>query len=112
MAEILEMHPQLRFALIGDDTQGDLPAFAAMVADFPGRVAAVFLRKAADEDFTAEEVSAKAAIEAAGVPLWMGATYADGVDFLEGIGLDDGDDAAPIVHLVDESTKDAAPEPA
>ncbi|MGB3165180.1 MAG: phosphatase domain-containing protein [Alteraurantiacibacter sp.] len=105
MEAIIAMHPKMRFALIGDDTQGDLPAFAQAVADFPGRIAAVFLRNAAGEPFSAEEEEAKATIEAAGVPLWMGDTYADGADFLHGLGLHDYDDAAPLVHLVDESAK-------
>ena len=41
---LLAFYPEMRFALIGDDTQGDLPAYADAVRHFPGRVVAVFIR--------------------------------------------------------------------
>lgn len=100
---ILGMYPDLRFALIGDDTQGDLPAFAHAVERFPGRIAAVFLRKAATEAFTPEEMAARATIENAGVPLWLGESYNEGHDFLADLGFASAGNTAKIVDTVEET---------
>ena len=102
IASILDMYPAMQFALIGDDTQGDLPAFAHAVKTHPGRVAAVFLRKAAGEAFTPEENAAKSAIEAAGVPLWLGETYAEGAGFLSDNGFTPGGETEQIVRTVEK----------
>lgn len=88
---LLEMYPQLRFALVGDDTQGDLPAFARAVELYPGRIAAVFLRTVSSQALSLEERSAQAAIEEAGVPLWLGKDYRAGLGFLHELGLASGE---------------------
>ncbi|WP_234034987.1 phosphatase domain-containing protein [Aurantiacibacter sediminis] len=100
IASILGMYPDMRFALVGDDTQGDLPAFAKAVADFPGQVAAIFLRRAADEPFDSDEQDAKAIIEEADVPLWLGDDYSKGKAFLSSIGLAHESDAEEVVQTV------------
>ncbi|GGD62384.1 DUF2183 domain-containing protein [Erythrobacter arachoides] len=101
IAAILAMHPELRFAMIGDDTQGDLPAFAHAAAAFPGRVAAVFIRKAAEEEFSPEELAGQAALKAAGIPLWLGRSYDEGLDFLRSIGVTPGGETEHIVRTVE-----------
>lgn len=113
IASILDMYPAMQFALIGDDTQGDLPAFAHAVKTHPGRVAAVFLRKAAGEVFTPEEEASKAVIEAAGVPLWLGETYAKGAQFLNELGFTPGGETEQIVRTVEkvETAKEARTAP-
>ena len=98
---IIGTYPEMRFALIGDDTQGDLPAFASMVEKHPRRVAAVFIRTAGGK-LSPEEVAAQATIEAAGVPLWLGNTYATGQAFLKATGLDKDRKATAIVETVEE----------
>ncbi len=98
--DILAMYPQLRFALIGDDTQGDLPAFARAVRHNPGRIAAVFLRTVSRHAFSAEEQQARAVIEQAGVPLWLGPDYRAGSDFLRTIGVTPGGETERIVRAV------------
>ncbi|WP_340588289.1 phosphatase domain-containing protein [Erythrobacter alti] len=110
IASILTMYPEMQFALIGDDTQGDLPAFAHAIEAHPGRIAAIFLRQAAGEEFTPEEQVAKAAIEKSGVPLWLGETYAQGVDFLQQLGFTPGGETEQIVRTVEEveTAKEAA----
>ena len=102
IARILGDYPELRFALIGDDTQGDLTAYGDVVRDNPDRIAAVFIRKAASEDLTEEEVAAKAAIAQAGVPLWMGEDYSTGEAFLAEAGLAGDGDARQIVETVEK----------
>lgn len=101
--EILAMYQDLRFALIGDDTQGDLPAYAAAVRQHRGRVAAVFIRTSAGEKLGPEEVHARAEIEAAGVPLWLGESYAIGEQFLRAIGFTPGGETEQIVHTVEQA---------
>ena len=100
---LLAFYPDLRFALIGDDTQGDLPAYAEAIESHPGRVAAVFIRTSAGEKLSATELAAKAMIEAAGVPLWMGASYEIGQDFLHAAGFPPGGDTEKIVARTKES---------
>lgn len=101
IARILSHFPDLRFALIGDDTQGDLTAYGAVVREFPHRIAAVFIRKAAAENFNEEERAAKSQIEGAGVPLWMGEDYQTGEAFLAEAGLARDEDARHIVETVE-----------
>lgn len=100
---LLEMFPDLRFALIGDDTQSDLPAYAHAVEHFPGRIAAIFIRQAKGKPLTAKIIAAKAQIEAAGVPLWMGESYEVGQDFLEAAGFAPEGDTGRIVASTEES---------
>ena len=103
---ILAMYPELRFALIGDDTQGDLPAYAEAVRRDPGRVAAIFIRTTAGR-LSAEEEAAKSAIETAGVPLWLGDSFAVGKDFLEAAGFTPGGETEQIVRAVEKLPTDA-----
>lgn len=99
--EVLSMYPDLRFALIGDDTQGDLPAYAEAVRRYRGRVAAVFIRTSAGEKLGPQEVAARALIESAGVPLWLGESYAVGQQFLRAAGFTPGGETEQIVHTVE-----------
>jgi phosphatidate phosphatase APP1 len=108
---ILGMYPALRFALIGDDTQGDLPAFAEVVAAYPGRIAAVFLRTVSDQSFTAEEEAALVALKASGVPLWLGDSYAVGAAFLHTLGFTPGGETEQIVRAVEGAGRDTAADP-
>lgn len=85
---ILTTFPALKFALIGDDTQKDLAAFGSIAAEFPGRIAAVFIRSVTGEPFTDEELHARDIIETAGVPFWTGSDYGEAKAFLRGAGLD------------------------
>ena len=109
IAGILDMYPDMQFAMIGDDTQGDLPAFAHAVTTHPGRIAAVFLRTVSTEQFSADEEAGIAAIRAAGVPLWMGADYATGLDFLSANGFTKGGETERIVKTVDRICDEADP---
>lgn len=99
--EILETFPGMRFALIGDDTQGDLPAFAQAVERHPGRIAAIFLRTVAGEDFTAQESEARALIARSKVPLWLGESYAVGAEFLRSIGVSADGETEQIMRVVE-----------
>ncbi len=85
---ILKTFPDLRFALIGDDTQKDLVAFGSIAAAYPGRIAAVFIRAVSDEPLCEEELRAKDIIAEAGVPFWFGNDYRAAESFLESAGLD------------------------
>jgi phosphatidate phosphatase APP1 len=101
---LLSFYPEMRFALIGDDTQGDLPAYADTVQANPGRVAAVFIRTGAGP-LSPEELAGRAMIEAAGVPLWLGDDYATGNDFLRANGISNTGETAQIVGAVNEAAK-------
>ncbi len=100
---LLAFYPETKFALIGDDTQGDLPAYADAVKAHPGRIAAVFIRTGAGQ-FSPEEIAGRAAIEDAGVPLWLGDDFATGNDFLRAIGISTTGETAQIVKTVREES--------
>lgn len=107
---ILNTFPDLRFALIGDDTQGDLPAFAQAVECHPGRIVAIFLRTVAGEEFTPHECTARDAIARAEVPLWLGESYAVGAEFLRCIGVTLGGETDQILRVVERADDEAATE--
>ncbi|MBU2341585.1 MAG: DUF2183 domain-containing protein [Alphaproteobacteria bacterium] len=109
IADIVETFESLQFALIGDDSQGDLVAFSEVVATHPGRVRAVFIRRAG-EPLSPEEVIAQATIEGANVPLWLGDSYTSGKQFLRAIGLAHDGEAERIVEAVEKPA--TAPPPA
>jgi phosphatidate phosphatase APP1 len=96
------MYPEMQFALIGDDTQGDLNAFGNIVKDDSSRIAAVFIRTASDA-MSDDEIAAKELIEQAGVPLWLGPDYATGQDFLRATGLASDKDATQIIEVIEET---------
>ena len=96
---ILQTYPDIRFALLGDDSQGDLTAFAEIALAHPERVRAVFIRKVG-EAMSVEELAAKAALNAARIPLWLGEGYEEGHKFLASIGLLDDEDAEALVAQV------------
>ena len=99
---ILAMFPDLRFALIGDDTQGDLPAYASAAEHYPEWVAAIFIRTTAGQPLSAEEMAARATIEAAGIPLWLGDSWESGQDFLRSVGFTPGGETEQIVRAVEK----------
>ena len=103
---ILAAYPDMRFALIGDDTQGDLTAYGDIVADHPHRIAAIFIRSAGQK-LSVEEVASKATIEAAGVPFWFGESYAIGQNFLRAAGLAREEEAEKIVETARHAPEEA-----
>ena len=96
---IIGTYPELKFALIGDDSQGDLTAFADIAIANPDRIRAVFIRKVG-EAMTAEELAAKTSLKAAKIPLWLGEGYSEGHQFLASIGLLEDGEAEKIVDSV------------
>ncbi|MBY6127423.1 DUF2183 domain-containing protein [Qipengyuania aquimaris] len=96
---ILATYPEIKFALLGDDSQGDLTAFSAIAVENPDRIRAVFIRKVGEE-MSPEEVAAKAALEAADIPLWLGEGYEEGRKFLSSIGLLEDEEADAVVKSV------------
>ena len=101
---IIETYPEIKFALIGDDSQGDLTAFAQIAVDHPGRVRAIFIRKVGDA-MSSEELTATANLEAAQIPLWLGDGYDTGHEFLASIGLLGDGEAKAIVDTVEATKK-------
>ena len=97
---LTEFYPELRFALIGDDTQADASAYAEAVRAHPGRIVAVFIRRAPGAGLEQAEQAALASISAAGVPLWTGATFDVAGEFLDALGFTAGGDTERIVATI------------
>ena len=104
---ILATYPDMKFARIGDDSQGDLTAFADVAAHTPHRVRAVFIRKVG-EAMSPEELAAEQSLKAAGIPLWMGEGYEEGRKFLASIGLLEDTEAKNIVKSVGKPRTESA----
>lgn len=104
---LIDFYPGMRFALIGDNTQADAIAYAAVVAKHAGRIAAVFIRQAPGADISADEQAALDAIRVAGVELWTGSSYEIGADFLATVGFTSGGETTQIVQAIEEAASPA-----
>lgn len=104
---VLATYPDFKFALIGDDSQGDLIAFSAIAIDNPDRIRAIFIRKVGSA-MSQKELRAKQALEAAKIPLWLGDDYAAGHGFLASTGLLADEEATAIVETVEKTDPQAA----
>ncbi len=98
---VLSLYPERRFALVGDDSQGDLTAYARVLDEHPAQVSAIFIRKIGDP-FSPEEAAAKKAIEEADVPLYIGQSWDEGRDFLSASGLAGSGEARSVVEATDK----------
>ena len=100
---VLNFYPDMHFLLIGDDTQGDAAAFAQIVENHPRRIAAVFLRTAANEKLSGLKMAAADAIRASNVPLWTGSAFEAGGNFLASLNLDQLGEVSEIVETMEET---------
>lgn len=94
---VLAFYPDMRFLLIGDNGQKDVEVYAQAVADFPGRVAAVFIRDVSGTCRQGRNGALLAGIEAAGIPTFCGAGFEDAVDVVKALDLDRPIEAAKAV---------------
>ena len=84
---IIAFYPELKFLLIGDNGQQDVEVYAEVVADFPDRVAGVFIRDVSGNCRAGPNGERLAAIEAAGVPVYCGSSFEDAPEMLGDFGL-------------------------
>ncbi|HYH44113.1 MAG TPA: App1 family protein, partial [Thermoanaerobaculia bacterium] len=69
---LLALYPHLTFVLLGDSGQHDPEIYREVVRENPGRIRAVYIRRAGERPGRDEEVEAIARdLEAAGVPLLL-----------------------------------------
>ena len=94
---VLAFYPQLQFLLIGDNGQRDVTIYAKAVADFPGRVAAVFIRDVDGSCRSGPEGELLREIEKRGVPTFCGSGFADATALVERLQLDRPAEAASAV---------------
>ena len=88
IADILGFHPELRFVLIGDDSQGDVRAYADAAAAWPDRVAAIFLRSTAAPGLSRLDEQVIAALRTAGLPVFVGPSWHAGLAALQALDLE------------------------
>ena len=103
IAALLEFYPRLKFILIGDDSQGDVAAYADAVVSHPGRVAAVLIRHVHATSFTPQERDAIAAIRHAGVPVWTGSAFDVGEDMLASLNLSTSTEVEQVAKTLDKA---------
>jgi phosphatidate phosphatase APP1 len=94
---VLSFYPGMRFLLIGDNGQRDVTIYAKVVEHFGPRVAAVFIRDVDGTCRSGPEGALLAGIEAAGVPTFCGAGFADAVEVVKSLDLDRPLEAAKAV---------------
>lgn len=68
IARIFRKYPHMQFGLLGDDTQQDPDIYARLVADFPGQVLVLYLRRRVPDHAPRVETCVRQ-IEQAGVPV-------------------------------------------
>ncbi len=85
---VLAFYPKLRFLLIGDNGQRDVSVYAKVAADFPERVAAVFIRDVDGSCRSGPEGDMLREIEGRGIPTFCGATFDDALAVVERLELD------------------------
>lgn len=95
--KVLAFYPDLRFLLIGDNGQRDVSIYARVVSDFPGRVAAVFIRDVDGSCRSGPEGDLLRQIERNGVPTFCGAGFGDAVTVVQQLDLDRPFEAASAV---------------
>lgn len=109
ISRILRIYPDLRFVLIGDDTQGDAEAYADAVTDYPGRVEAVLIRTTSKSALSARKKAAIDRIRESGVAVWVGSAFDAGQSMLARLHIDDSGDAARVIEVGEEPAARAAP---
>lgn len=103
IAALLEFYPHLRFILIGDDSQGDVAAYADAVVSHPGRVAGVLIRHVNDTSFSAEEDAAITAIRQARVPIWTGSAFDAGAKMIAAMNLSTSKEVEQVAKTLDQA---------
>ena len=93
----LAFYPNLRFLLIGDNGQRDVSIYAKVVSDFPGRVAAVFIRDVDGSCRSGPEGNLLRQIEQKGIPTFCGAGFGDALAVVQQLDLDRPLEAASAV---------------
>lgn len=94
---VLSFYPDFRFLLIGDNGQKDVEVYAQAVADFPGRVGAVFIRDVSGTCREGRNGELLAQIEAMNIPTFCGAGFDAAVDIVKSLDLDRPLEAAKAV---------------
>jgi phosphatidate phosphatase APP1 len=89
LRQLAQVLPQLRFVLVGDSGQEDAGIYAAFALEHPGRVAAVYIRRAGRVDPVREQrlEQAAAALAPTGVPLVVAADSAAMLRHAQELGL-------------------------
>ena len=100
---VLAFYPALTFLLIGDNGQKDVEVYAQAAADFPGRVAAVFIRDVSGTCRKGKNGELLAGIEASGIPTFCGSGFDDAVAVVKKLDLDRPLEAAKAVADQDKS---------
>ncbi len=103
IAALIEFYPRLKFILIGDDSQGDVAAYADAVMAYPGRVAGVLIRNVNATSFSDEEVTAIAAIRAAGIPVWTGSAFDAGEEMIAAMKLSTSDEVEQVARKLEKA---------
>ena len=98
---ILSFYPQLRFLLIGDNGQHDVEIYVRAVQDFPGRVAAVFIRDVEGSCKQGTKAGLLNGIEADGIPVYCGAGFNDALTAAKELELDRPLEAAKAISAKD-----------
>lgn len=85
---VLGFYPGFTFLLIGDNGQKDVDIYARAVADYPGRIGAVFIRDVSGACDTGAKAERLAEIGRRGVPTFCGAGFADAVAIVKALDLE------------------------
>jgi Uncharacterized conserved protein (DUF2183) len=102
IGRLFETYPGLPFVLVGDSGQEDATIYRGLARDYPGRVAAVFIRGVREKRREAVEAVAAEA-RAAGVGMWLVRDSAEMAEHARRAGLVSDDGAARVRREVERA---------
>lgn len=85
---IISSYPQRKFLLVGDSGQHDVHIYADAVKRAPNRFGAVLIRDVGENTMAGEKAETLDELKAAGVPTFVGESFAEAFDTLDRLGLD------------------------
>lgn len=102
IGRLIETYPELPFVLVGDSGQEDATIYRGLARDYPGRVAAVYIRDVREKRRDAVEAIAAEA-RTAGVGMWLVRDSSEMAEHARRAGLVSDDDAARVRREVERA---------
>ena len=101
---ILTTYPDLPFILIGDSGQKDPEIYQEVIAKYPGRIKAAYIRDVTENERDAEVVAIAQAVESQGIPMILAADSTTVAAHAAGLGLLSAAEVAAVQHAIDKET--------
>ena len=102
---ILTTYPDLPFILMGDSGQKDPEIYRDVIAKYPSRIKAAYIRDVTEDERDAEVIAIAQTLEAQGIPMILASDSAKVAAHAAGLGLLSAADVLAIQHAIDKETE-------